>query len=144
MSENKKELKIKERREERQEAFELLFERISREDSIEDSYEDAVNARDLKLGDYTKKLVEGVSEHKEELDKMIEENLKGWRMSRISKVALTALRMALYEMRYLKEIPVSVSINEAVELTKTYAVPKEGSFVNGLLGAVAVKMKGDS
>ena len=73
-----------------------------------------------------------------EVDKKISENLKpGWKISRISKVSLSILRLALYEMMYDDSIPVSVSINEAVELTKKYSVEDEAAFVNGVLGSVA-------
>ena len=61
---------------------------------------------------------------------------KGWRINRISKISLAVLRVAVYEILYCEEIPVSVSINEAVELTKKYSITEDASFVNGLLGSL--------
>ena len=69
---------------------------------------------------------------------MISKNLKaGWKINRISKVSLALLRLAVYEMLYRDDVPVSVSINEAVELSKKYTVKDDTSFINGVLGAVA-------
>lgn len=125
------------RREERKEAFYLLFEKIFRSDSMEMIIADAVDARDAGIGSYTRKLITGVEEKQQELDKHIEENLKGWKINRISKVSLTIMRLAVYEMLYVDSVPVSVSINEAVELAKEFATPADGSYVNGVLGAIA-------
>lgn len=125
------------RREERKEAFILLFEQVFKKDSIESIIEDAKAARDAEVGKYTRRLALGVEEKMEELDALISANLKGWKMNRVSKVALTIMRMSVYEMLYVDKVPVSVSINEAVELAKKYATPGDGSFVNGVLGAVA-------
>ncbi len=125
------------RREERQQALAFVFERLFRDDSAEDVFEDAAQARDEVVSDYARKVVKGVEEHLTDIDAKIEANLKGWKMNRIAKIALTILRIAVYEICYVDEIPVSVSINEAVELAKCYATEKEASFVNGVLGAIA-------
>ena len=75
----------------------------------------------------------------EEIDKMIGENLKGWKINRISKVSLVIMRVAIYEIVYVDSSLVKVFINEAVELTKKYAADGDSSFVNGVLGSVAKK-----
>ena len=136
MNDNSKGKKIT-RHEEREQAFILLFEQIFQKNSIDIIAEDAKDARDLIAGNYALKLAHGVEEKMEELDEIIEKNLKGWKKDRISKVALTVLRMAIYEMLYVKTVPVSVAINEAVELSKEYATKGDSSFVNGVLGSVA-------
>lgn len=143
MSERSKETKnvTEVRREERKEAFILLFEQVFQKESIENIIEDAKAARDLELGKYTRRLALGVEEKKDELDSIIEKNLTGWKMNRVSKVSLTIMRMAVYEMLYIDKVPVSVSINEAVELAKNYATPGDGSFVNGVLGSVARQLE---
>ena len=79
----------------------------------------------------------------QEIEELIEANLKGWKLNRISKIALAAMRISVYEMKYIKSVPVSVSINEAVKMTKEFASDKDGSFVNGVLGSVAKTLKGD-
>ena len=129
------------RREERQQALDFVFERLFRDDSAQEVFDDALAARDEQVSDYAKLVVKGVEEHIEEIDRSIEENLKGWKKNRISRVSLTILRIALFEMLYVKEVPVSVSINEAVELAKNYATEADGSFVNGVLGSAAKKLE---
>ena len=80
----------------------------------------------------------------EKLDEIISSNLKGgWRISRISKVSLAILRLAICEMTKFADIPVSVSINEAVELAKTYAAEEDSAFVNGLLSSVSKGLTAD-
>ncbi len=138
---SEKETKKQMRHEERKEAFYLLFEQIFRKDDIKTIIEDARDARDAEVGSYTKLIATGVSEKTEELDKYIENNLRSWKMNRISKVALAIMRIAVYEMLYVEEVPVSVSINEAIELAKEFATSADGSFVNGVLGSVAKQIK---
>lgn len=137
MSDNAKNKKST-RHEERVEAFYLLFEQLFQKDNVvEILIEDAKDARDAEIGVYTRTLVAGVEEKREELDKIIEANLKGWKLRRLSRVSLTILRMAVYEMLYVDAVSVSVAINEAVEIAKEYATPADGAFVNGVLGSVA-------
>lgn len=90
-----------------------------------------------KDSDYIRTVVKGVATHLGELDELIEQNAKGWSMKRISRMTMAVLRLALYEMKYMSDVPVGVAINEAVELAKTYETEDTGSFVNGILGAVS-------
>lgn len=85
--------------------------------------------------DYIKKIVIGTAQHREELDSYIEKYSKGWRISRISRVAIAILRTALFEVLYLEDVPDSVAINEAVELSKGYEDQETVSFINGILGS---------
>ena len=124
------------RREEREQALGFVFESIFRDDETQDAFDDAFDARDIKVGSYAERLIKGVKEHKDEIDDIIEKNLKGWKKNRISKISLTILRMAVFERYYVKDVPQSVVINEAVELAKSYASAEDGSFVNGVLGSV--------
>ena len=80
--------------------------------------------------------VEGVHEHMEEIDAMIEQSAKGWDLSRMIKVELAILRLAVYEMKF-GETPVGVAINEAVELAKKFSSDEAPAFVNGVLGKAA-------
>ena len=75
--------------------------------------------------------------HITELDEAINEVSSGWKTSRMSKVDLTIIRLAVYEMRYEEDIPVAVSINEAVEFAKKYGTDDSASFVNGILAKLA-------
>ena len=75
--------------------------------------------------------------HQDELDRTIETYAKGWKLSRLSRMTAAVLRLAIYEMRYVDDVPVRVAINEAVELAKVYDTDEAASFINGVLGAVA-------
>ena len=81
--------------------------------------------------------VKGVWNTKESLDEEIAGAVKGWSIGRISKVELAILRLAVYEIRCVPEIPASVSINEAVELAKKYSQSAARAFINGILGSIA-------
>lgn len=81
-------------------------------------------------------LVKGTLDNIENIDDIIKKNLKSWTMDRIAKVDLTILRMAIYELLYIEDIPNSVTINEAVELGKLFGTDDSGSFINGVLGRI--------
>ncbi len=125
------------RHESRQEAFCLLFERIFTDASLEEIMENAVEGREVVLSDYAVQLAKEADAHQAELDAIIEPKLKKWKLNRISKVSLAALRLAVSELEYEKNIPVNVIISEAVELTKRFSGEEDASFVNGVLGAIA-------
>ena len=125
------------RKQAREEAFILVFEKEFNDNGIEDILEAAAEVRDLIPDDYINTVFKGVYEHLEELDSLISESSVGWNIIRISKTALCIMRLAIFEMKYLDDIPVSVSINEAVELCKKYATENDASFVNGILSTVA-------
>lgn len=81
--------------------------------------------------------VMGVLENKKEIDSILESCSIGWKVKRMSKVDLTILRLACYEIKYDEKVPVSTAINEAVELAKNYGEEHSSSFVNGILAKVA-------
>ena len=85
--------------------------------------------------DYITKLVLGVGGHGAELDGYIEKYAKGWRFSRIDRVASAIMRVTMYEILYMPDIPNKVSINEAVEIAKKYLDDDVVKFVNGILGS---------
>jgi N utilization substance protein B len=84
---------------------------------------------------FTRELVEGVEEHREELDVEIGSLAKGWKLDRIAALEKSILRVALYEIRYRDDIPDEVAIDEAVSLAKRYCGADAPGFVNGILGA---------
>ncbi len=86
---------------------------------------------------YIRAVVAGVAAHLDELDQAIAENAKGWKLSRLSRMTTAVLRLAIYEMRHVEDVPVGVAINEAVELAKMYDTAEASAFINGVLGAVA-------
>ena len=75
-----------------------------------------------------------IMDHMEMIDKYIEDNLEGWSIYRLAKVDLAVLRIAIYEILFRKDIPIEVSINEAIEIVKKYSSYDSFKFVNGVLG----------
>ena len=96
-----------------------------------------VNKEDL---EYIKSISKGVSEKVSELDEAISKHLKGWKMERICKTDLAILRLAIYEILYRDDIPYKVSVNEAVELAKTFSDSTSSSFINGVLAGVVTEL----
>ena len=110
--------------------FESQFHDISAEE-ICTLFEESVE----ELGTYSKTLFNGVYDNKNELDAKIEAFARGWRLSRIPKINIAILRIALYEIQYVDDVPASVAVNEAVELAKKYSGSDDASFINGILGS---------
>ena len=73
----------------------------------------------------------------EEIDEMLNEHVTGWKTSRMNKVDLSILRLAVYEMKYDEDVPVGVAINEAVELAKKYSGDEGPAFINGVLARLS-------
>ena len=87
-----------------------------------------------KQSEYIRRLVTGVAEHRSELDGYIETYAVGWKFARIPMVAAAIMRVALFEILYMDDIPNGVAINEAVELAKKYESDEVVRFINGILG----------
>ena len=85
---------------------------------------------------YIMQAFDGVLDHRDEIDELIERTAKGWTLDRMALVDLTILRLAVWEMLYDPEVPGSVSIAEAMELTERYSDPDDKAFVNGILGTI--------
>ena len=92
---------------------------------------------------FLENLVAGVTDRQEERDAVIGKYAQGWALNRLGKVDLTILRMAVYELMCMPEIPVGATINEAVELAKRYAEDKSSGFINGILGSAARELRSE-
>ena len=126
------------RRQEREEAFLMLFEaEFAPEKTSEKIYEDAKDAREVEESAYIRTVLDGVREHRGELDALIDAHSNGWKKNRLSGVARAAILLAAYEMLYMPDVPVRVSLNEAIELMKKYDEDKARVFVNGVLNAIS-------
>ncbi|HEX2938503.1 MAG TPA: transcription antitermination factor NusB [Ruminiclostridium sp.] len=125
------------RREAREQALSLIFERMFNDEPIKEILSLAKDSRDLEPDEFALQLAEGVCNNLEALDKEIEKYSIGWSKKRISKVVMSILRLAIFEIDYMEEIPTSVTINEAVELAKKYGGEGDSAFINGLLGTFA-------
>lgn len=130
------------RRSLRETAFKMLFEyEFKKDENLADFYNEALDILEISDDEYLNKVFFGVVENSDSLDDDIAQTAKGWKLSRISKVSLNIMRLCVYEMTSMDDVPFAVSINEAVELTKKYDDDKAPKFVNGVLNTVA-KNKG--
>jgi len=124
------------RRQARESAFSILFETLFLEDNWEDLVKFARELDVLSFDSYSKSLIKGVIDMRKDLDDKIAPYLRGWDISRISRVSLAILELAFYEILYVDEVKPPIAINEAVELAKKYASPEDASFINGVLGSL--------
>lgn len=132
------------RTEMRENAFKLIYSlEIQKVENVQEQinlYFESNNITDEEAKKYIANAVNGIEEHQEEILKDIETNLKEeWKLSRISKMDLTILKLAIYEIKFT-DVPYKVSINEAVELAKKYGEDKSKKFVNGILASVVKEM----
>lgn len=125
------------RREIRDSAFKLVFEQLLRDDDIQELYDIAEEIEEITVNDDVKKIVEGTIEHAAEFDNIISGYSKSRSISRISKLNLAILRIALYEAIYDDNTPVNAAISEAINLSMVYTYKEDTSFINGVLGAFA-------
>ncbi|EAC6448149.1 transcription antitermination factor NusB [Listeria monocytogenes] len=126
------------RREAREKALQALFQIELNEMSLDQAIK---NIMEDEQDDYMEKLVEGVMANKAEIDAIIEPNLDNWRMDRLSKVDLSLLRLSVYEIKYLDDVPNRVSLNESIEIAKIYSDEKSSKFINGVLANIATEDK---
>ncbi len=123
------------RREIRDSAFKLVFEQLLRDDDINELYEIAEEIDEITVNDDVKKIVEGTLAHAEELDSIISNYSKSRSISRISKLNMAILRIAIYESLYDEKTPMNAAISEAIKLSMMYTYQEDTAFINGVLGA---------
>lgn len=126
------------RKEAREQAFVLIFEKNFNQYEIPEIIEFAKASRDFSEDNdgYILDVVTKTFDNLYAIDNDIENNLTGWNINRISKVSLAVLRLAVAEIKFMEDIPASVSIDEAVELCKKYSTIEDSAFVNGVLGSI--------
>lgn len=131
------------RRQSREFVFRLLFESgFHTDDELQSMYQTALDEAEIAENDYIKTVFSGVMEKRFQIDEIIMRHAIGWKVDRIARVTLAVLRLAVYEILYMPDIPFNISINEALELTKRYDEDSARTFVNGVLDAVAKKEPG--
>lgn len=128
----------------RENAFKLIYSlEIQKKENLEEQIELFFESNEIRDGEakkYIREAILGIEKNQEQILKYIEENLKEeWKISRISKMDLSILKLAIYEIKY-NEIPYKVAINEAVELAKKYGEDKSKNFVNGVLASIVKDM----
>lgn len=133
------------RREARETVFIMLFEQdFQQEVSVDELYAQAVEHYEVEgiaEEPYIKAVYYGVNEALPEIDALIKEASVKWDEKRISRISRAILRLAIYEMKYREDIPVNISANEAVELSKKYDEEKAFTFVNGIIRYVSDLLK---
>lgn len=125
-------------------AFKLIYSlEIQKEEDLDEQIELYIqnnNIEDSKAISYIKDCIKGIEKYKEDINKTIEGALtENWKIERISKINLSLLKLAIYEIKY-KNIPFKVEINEVVELAKTYGEDKSSFFINGALAKVVKEL----
>lgn len=90
-----------------------------------------------KARDFARRLVSGVITHREEIDPLIQQCAENWKLTRMAKVDLTILRIATYELLFCPDIPISVSMDEAIEIGKRFGSDDSATFINGVLDQIA-------
>lgn len=114
-----------------EEAVQMVYEQLKEANQDVDS---APSETEMK---YIDRAMDGIAAHQDEIDELISGAASGWTIERMSKVDLTILRLAVFEILYCADdVPGSVAINEAVKMAKTYSEPASGRFVNGILGTI--------
>ena len=130
------------RREQREHVFKLLFmSEFNTKKEMEEQlalYFSEIESLEEKDKEYISNKYMNIMTHTKELDEKLNGISMGWKTSRMNRVDLTVLRLAVYELEFEKEeVPVGVAINEAVELAKCFGSEESGAFVNGILGKIA-------
>ncbi len=125
------------RKEAREIVVGLLFEtEFKTEESTAAVFAISTENREIPDDEYIKRAYFGVHDNKEKIDELIGAHAHGWKTNRLTRLSRSVMRLAVYEMLFEETIPASVSINEALELTKKFDDPQARAFVNGVLNSV--------
>ncbi|MGM0887815.1 MAG: transcription antitermination factor NusB [Bacillota bacterium] len=125
------------RREAREKSLQALYQIDIANSNAEEAMESVLDG--APTDDYFKKLVMGITENRERIDGMIRDNLENWTLERLANIDRNLLRIAVYEMVHSEDVPVSVAMNEAIEIAKKFGDDQSSSFVNAVLSKVKVK-----
>ncbi|CAH0246361.1 MULTISPECIES: transcription antitermination factor NusB [Peribacillus] len=125
------------RREAREKSLQALYQIDIANSNAEEAMESVLDG--APTDEYFKKLVMGITENRERIDGMIRDNLENWTLERLANIDRNLLRIAVYEMVHSEDVPVSVAMNEAIEIAKKFGDDQSSSFVNAVLSKVKVK-----
>lgn len=128
------------RREARKRALEVLYQNEITCQGLDETIE-IFERVEKEVSDFTSKLVYGVAKNREDIDAKVDLAAARWTVERMPILDRNILRIAAFEIFHLEDIPISVSINEAVELAKLYGTPDSSKFINGVLGNIAKKIE---
>ncbi|WP_433743068.1 transcription antitermination factor NusB [Falsibacillus pallidus] len=122
------------RRTAREKALQALFQMDMNDISASDAIEHVLEGKSN--DEYLQQLVSGTMEHKNEIDEKIQSNLQKWKLDRLAKVDRNIMRICVYEMCFVEEMPPNVAINEAIEIAKVFGDDQSSKFINGVLSKV--------
>lgn len=136
------------RRKSREAALQFLFqddfslEGLQKSDDFDERFEKfcVLYQVNRKSRPYMKTLLAGIIEKQKDVDELIRQSAKNWRLERLAATDRSLLRIAVYEMKFRDDVPAQVAINEAVEVAKRFAGDESPSFINGVLDAVSKKL----
>jgi N utilization substance protein B len=130
------------RHEAREQAFAVIFEKsFNQNASFQEIIDGAQECELVKINGFAGSLLNIVEENLEKIDETIEESLVNWSLQRLPKVSLAVLRLAVAEILFNEDVPASVSVNEAVEIAKTFGSEEDASYINGVLSTIVKKIK---
>lgn len=130
------------RHEAREQAFAVVFEKSFNEGaSFQEIIDGAQECELVKINGFAGSLLNIIEENFEKIDETIEGSLVNWSLQRLPKVSLAVLRLAVAEILYNEDVPVTVSVNEAVEIAKTFGSEEDASYINGVLSTIVKKIK---
>ncbi len=134
------------RRKSREAALQALYQidlaKAEPEKALEQYWKNNIDTEEIQ--EFANLLVQGVTSHLSELDQLIEKHSTHWKLSRMACVDRNILRMSAYELIYCKDIPASVSLNEAIEIGKKFGTEDSSSFINGILDNLAREIRPNS
>jgi N utilization substance protein B len=120
----------------RKRALDLLYASDLRDESATDALDQAIDAGEGPANQYTAALVRGVSEHQPRIDEVLASYSEGWTLDRMPAVDRNVLRLGIYELLYVDDVPDAVAVSEAMALVRDLSTDESPQFVNGILGAV--------
>jgi N utilization substance protein B len=120
----------------RKRALDVLFESELRGLPLDGTLAERLEANEPPVNDYTVALVQGVVEHRERIDELLTSYSEGWTLDRMPAVDRNVLRLGVYEVLYVEDVPDAVAVSEAVSLVRDLSTDESPSFVNGVLGTI--------
>lgn len=125
----------------REAAFLLTFEKLFTDDPVDSIIDTAYEVDEFEMDEECEELFKAVNEKAAEIDDIIAKNSEKRQLSRIPKVSIAILRVAIYEMLYSEKVPNNVAISEAVLLAKKFTYTPDVKFINGVLGVIAKELE---
>jgi len=120
----------------RKRALDVLFECEVRGLPLGETLDDRVRAAEPPVNDYTVELIRGIAEHQDRIDELISTYAQGWSIERMPTVDRNALRIGVFEVMYVDELPDAVAVTEAMHLVRDLSTDESPAFVNGILGNI--------